>query len=668
MVRGLAPLLVGTVTACAQTVAPVPVPQQVTVTASRSGSPVGETARTTYELDVQALEDYPAVTLDEALEQHAGFALFRRAPSRIANPTSEGISLRGLGSTAASRTLVLEDGAPLNDPFGGWVHWNETPSLLVRSVELVSGGGSDLYGSSALGGVIDVTPAGALPARVEGALAGGAQDTSDVQADVSFVARPLSGLVGGQSLRTAGYIVTDPGLAGPVDVAANVRSQAYRVEMGRRAAANRRVFVTGNLLNEDHGNGTPLQTNATRLWRYLGGYDTPEDTKATGRVRLFGSQEGYRQSFSAITANRTTESLTRLQRVHTQELGATADAAFHFHGLAAVTGADLRDIRGEDNESPTTRGVPNGLQDVSARQRFVGGFGELLGTRGGWSGAGSLRVDGAETLDTVQTTATSLSRPPNRAELLLSPRLGVVRGLGNAASVHASGFRAFRAPTMNELYRTGQVGQEITQANAGLLSERATGFEIGGQTTGRPGSVSATYFWTEINRPVSAVLVSQTATTITNMRQNLGQLRSEGVELAAQLLPGRAISASFGYQFAAAAVTKFSAQPALIGNQIAQVPRQTGTAQLRLERARVGELTLALRACGTAYDDANNQFPLAGFASLDVSGRRSLGRGLEVFFLVQNVTNQRVQVARTPLLTLGNPVFGEAGVRFRLRK
>ena len=129
-----------------------PVQQQVTVTASRAGEPVGETARTTYELDTKALEDYPAVTLDEALNQHAGFELFRRAPSRIANPTSEGISLRGLGSTAASRTLVLEDGAPLSDPFGGWVHWNETPALLVRSVELVTGGGSDLYGSSALGG------------------------------------------------------------------------------------------------------------------------------------------------------------------------------------------------------------------------------------------------------------------------------------------------------------------------------------------------------------------------------------------------------------------------------------------------------------------------------------------------------------------------------------
>ena len=664
MNRGWMLFLMGGSAAMAQTVTPpAPVQQQVTVTASRSGEPVGETARTTYELGPKELHDYPAVTLDEALRQHAGFELFRRASSRIANPTSEGISLRGLGSTAASRTLVLEDGAPLNDPFGGWIHWRENPAQLIHSVEIVSGGGSDLYGSSALGGVIDVTPETPARARADGSAAFGSQDSSDVQASGSVVNRALSVLAGGQSLRTAGYVVTDPAVAGPVDVAANERSQAYRTEVGRRDAASRRAFVTGNLLNEDHGNGTPLQTNATRLWRYLAGYDTPEGDGATGRVRLFGSQEGYRQSFSSIAANRATETLTRLQRVHTQELGGTGDATFHIAGLAAVTGADVRDIRGEDNETPIAKGVPNGFQDVSARQRFVGGFGEVLGSRGGWSGAASVRVDGSSNLDVVQTTATTLLQPANRTEVLASPRVGVVRALGASASVHASGFRAFRAPTMNELYRTGQVGQETTLANAGLLSERATGYEVGAQTTGRVGSVQGTYFWTEINRPVSAVLVSQTATTITNLRENLGQIRSTGVELSAQVLPGKAVSASFGYQFADATVTKFSAQPALVGNQIPQVPRQTGTAQVRLASPRAGELTVAVRAAGTAYDDANNQFPLSGFFSLDLSGRRSLGTHAEVFFQVQNVTNQRAQVSRTPVLTLGSPVFGEAGIR-----
>src|SRR4051794_41877771 len=85
--------------------------------------------------------------------------LFRRSSSLVANPTSQGLSLRGLGSTAASRTLVLANEIPLNDAFGGWIYWDEMPELSVRDVTVVRGGASDLYGSSAIGGVIEIQPA-----------------------------------------------------------------------------------------------------------------------------------------------------------------------------------------------------------------------------------------------------------------------------------------------------------------------------------------------------------------------------------------------------------------------------------------------------------------------------------------------------------------------------
>ena len=94
--------------------------------------------------------------MDDALRQLPGVELFRRSSSLVANPSSQGISLRGLGSTSASRTLVTEDDVPLNDPLGGWIHWQETPELAIRDVELLRGGASDLYGSSAIGGVVNV--------------------------------------------------------------------------------------------------------------------------------------------------------------------------------------------------------------------------------------------------------------------------------------------------------------------------------------------------------------------------------------------------------------------------------------------------------------------------------------------------------------------------------
>ena len=64
--------------------------------------------------------------------------------------------MRGLGSTAASRTLVIEDDVPLNDALGGWIHWEEQPELAIDRIEVARGGASDLYGSSAIGGVMNV--------------------------------------------------------------------------------------------------------------------------------------------------------------------------------------------------------------------------------------------------------------------------------------------------------------------------------------------------------------------------------------------------------------------------------------------------------------------------------------------------------------------------------
>src|SRR6202048_4274028 len=142
--------------------------ETVEVTAARTPLAVDATASSVRMLTQTQLEEAPGVGLDDQLREVAGFQLFRRTSSWVANPTTQGTSLRGLGSTAASRTLVLSDQVPLNDAFGGWVHWNEAPQLAVAGVELMRGGASDLYGSSAIGGVIDVTPV--KPARTGYAL------------------------------------------------------------------------------------------------------------------------------------------------------------------------------------------------------------------------------------------------------------------------------------------------------------------------------------------------------------------------------------------------------------------------------------------------------------------------------------------------------------------
>jgi outer membrane receptor protein involved in Fe transport len=664
---------------------PSAVAQQVTVTATRSSLDLPATANTVYTLSTDQLHAYPAIALDDQLRQQAGFELFRRSSSRVQNPTSQGISLRGLGSTAASRTLVLQNNVPMNDPFGGWIHWDEIPSEAIEAVTIATGGGSDLYGSSALGGVIDVVPARPTTSRFDASAIGGGQDTSLLGLRGDLGNQQWHQLLAADSYRTAGYIITAPAVAGPVDVPANVHYQSARSETDHIFANANRVFLIGNMLNEAHGNGTPLTTNGTRLWRYIAGDDWSAGRETTGRVRLFGSDEAYRQSFSSVNTPRTTETLTRLQHVHTQELGASTDATIALSRIAFVAGTDVRDIRGTDYETPITAGKPSGVADVSARQRFIGGFGEALATAHhglfkDTSAALSLRLDSAANLDTHTITETAPAPIPGpvptaeRSEFIASPRFGLVRQLTALATIHASVFRAFRTPTMNELYRTGQVGPVVTRANANLQSERATGWETGATFTTNPVALSATYFWTEINRPVSTVVIVAPNTL---MRENLGQILSQGTELHLDLYRRRPISATLGYQYSHAIVTRFNPPPptsgpipaSLIGNWIPEVPRQNFTAQLRAANRRLGEATLAARATGHVWDDSANTNLLHAFFQLDLFARHDFGSRWSASVTLDNLLNQRPDVSLAPpLLTLGTPFLAQGGLAFHWSK
>jgi hypothetical protein len=95
--------------------------EQVTVTASRVETAVARTPADVVVVSRATLVAAPALTLDDTLRQVPGFTLFRRTGSLVANPTSQGVSLRAVGASGASRALVLDDGVPVNDPFGGRV-------------------------------------------------------------------------------------------------------------------------------------------------------------------------------------------------------------------------------------------------------------------------------------------------------------------------------------------------------------------------------------------------------------------------------------------------------------------------------------------------------------------------------------------------------------------
>jgi outer membrane receptor protein involved in Fe transport len=634
--------------------------ESVTVTAYRSPLASGDSPSSTRLLTTRQLRQAAGISLDDKLRQVPGFELFRRTSSLVANPTTEGVSLRGLGSTAASRSLVLFDEIPIDDAFGGWIHWEELPPPAIHSVELVRGGGSDLYGSSAIGGVISIVPVKPDTTRLQLSTSYGSEQTTDNSLLGILKLGKWSGLASGQVIATDGYILIAPSARGSIDQQSNVHAQNALTEFDHGLSHDGRVFVRGSVLNEDRHNGTPVQINSTRLWRFAGGADWGNLV-----VRLFGDNEHYSQTFSTVNATRTAETLTRIGKDPADELG----AAGHWHQpvgthLLLLAGADIHDVRASDNEMnfPASKGHLN----TTARQRQSGVYGEVLFTPPAWTISGSARVDHFSNFDASQyKTATPTVQLPQLNETVFDPRIGITRRITTNLALNASAFRAYRAPTENELYRTGQVGSQTTQPNPNLRSERATGWETGAHMDlPQIGStVRVSYFWTQINRPITALTLSTTPTSTLLKRENLGQIESRGVSLDFAARPASWLGIQGGYQHADATVTSNAEVPALVGNWIPQVARNMATTQVDLTRRNWGLLSLQGRISGRQFDDDANQFLLHSYFRFGAYASHNFGRHVEAFAAGDNLFDRSIQAGKTPQLTLASPRVARFGLR-----
>jgi outer membrane receptor protein involved in Fe transport len=634
--------------------------ESVVVTAYLSPLASGDSPASTRILNTQQLRQAAGISLDDKLRQVPGFELFRRTSSLVANPTTEGVSLRGLGSTAASRSLVVFDEIPIDDAFGGWIHWEELPPLAIHSVELVRGGASDLYGSSAIGGVISIVPVRPDANRFQLSTSGGSESTTDNSLLGVLKLGNWAGLVSSQIIATDGYILVAPNLRGPIDQPSNVHAQNALTEFDHGLSHSGRIFLRGSVLNEDRHNGTPVQINSTRLWRYAGGADWSNLV-----VRLYGDNEHYSQTFSTINAARTAEGLTRIGKDPADELG----AAGHWHQpvgthLLLLAGADIHDVRAADYETLFTGA--RGYLDTTARQRQSGLYGEVLYTPPAWTISGSARVDHFSNFDASQyKPATAPVQLPSLNQTVFDPRIGITRRLTSALALNASAFRAYRGPTENELYRTGQVGQQTTLPNPDLRSERATGWETGVHVDlpAIGSTVRASYFWTQINRPITALTLSSTPTSTLLKRENLGQIESRGVSLDFASRPASWVGIEGGYQYADATVTSNAQEPSLVGNWIPQVARNMATAQINLSKPRLGLLSVQGRNSGRQFDDDANQYLLHSYFRLGAYASHDFGHHLVAFAAGDNLYDRSIEAGKTPTLTLASPRV----VRFGLR-
>jgi len=644
--------------------------EELTVTAAREPTRIADTPASVAILPQAALVVTASGFLDDALRQVAGFSLFRRTSSRTANPTAQGVSLRGLGASGASRALVLADGIPLNDPFGGWVYWARQPRMGVERLEVLRGGAADLYGSGALGGVVQLVSRDARQGRaLEAELSAGGDATFEGTLTARASRGDWAGRLSAEGYTTDGYVPVDEASRGAVDGEAASRHLALDAIVERRGFGDGRAFLRAQAYDEDRDNGTPLQTNDTRIALGALGLDWGSAERGRTSLRAWAETQLFHQTFSAVAADRSREDLTRQQRVPADALGFSVQWTRALGSRQRLLlGAEARRVAGTTDEVVFVRGAATSTLEAGGDETGGAVFlQDLIQAHSRLLVSGSLRLDawaqrGGRSIATPLATGAAVTTSyPDRDESALSPRLGVLFRARPGLSLTASGYGAFRAPTLNELYRSFRVGDTLTLANPGLAPERLWGGEAGALLTRGRHTLRLTAFSTEVRDAVANVTVATAPGLVTRERQNVGRTRSRGLEAELDLRLGSRMVLTAGYALTDARVASFPADRALEGRRLPQVPRHQATLQARHDRRL--RLGLQARVSSAAYEDDRNELELDPALQVDLFAGYALRGGVLLFAAAENVFDAEIVAARTPVPSLAAPRQLRAGLR-----
>ena len=686
--------------------APASVFETVVVSATRTERRLGNVPASVNVVTAEAIKASPAVVADDILRQIPSFSLFRRTSSLAAQPTTQGVSLRGIGPSGQSRTLVLLDGVPFNDPFGGWVYWTRVPLLSVNQIEITEDAASSLYGNYAMGGAINIVTNRPTRRTVEVKTQYGSRDTPKLDVFASDRWGAVGVVVEASVFDTKGFPIVAPRERGPIDNNADVDYTNVSARLEYDPTDRVHTFLRAGRFDEDRNNAKVGEVNGTRWNTFSSGAQVqlPDNSSLQGHV--FVDRQRSHFNFLAVTNAATTRNVVRLatdQRVPTNGVGGMVQWT-KVLGTSQVlsAGTDLRWVDGDSREDAYVPAVPTSITGVTQKatlsvqrisggtQKSVGAFvSDIITPTSKMVLTLSARVDRWRNYDghnletsvaTGLPTANNRDTLPEVTDTVFSPRVAALYHFTDRITAWGAANSGFRAPTLTELYRQFSVGAVTTRPNAELGPERLVGGELGlNVAPARNLTARVTWFDNRVKNPISNV----TLTPTTAQKQNLGRTRIHGVQTDVEYRLGLSWRLAGAYLYNLAKVTDGGvANAALVGKYLAQVPKHRGSIQLAYAHPKFANVALSVQFQGAQFNDDQNvnfipaatlteagydtttSVGLPGYTAVDVSASRRLGRNVEVFVGAQNLLDQ-VYFVQTNPSTIGTPRLVNGGLRVR---
>ncbi len=565
--------------------------ENIVVTANGFEQSRDQTGQAITVIDEERLEELQAVSITDALETVPGVSIASRGP--VGSQSS--VFLRGGNS---SQTLVLIDGVRVNDPsspngafdFGALLTGN------IGRVEVLRGPNSIIWGSQAIGGVINVqsiAPTEAMAVRV-GAEYGYA-DSMKANANLSGTRGIFEGSVGGAYYRTDGISALTGGTEKDGYKNASVNGR-LKVNLADNFALDFRGYYNRGTIEYDSpfgagANALPVSRNKQFIG-YVGANFDLADDRFKNRVSF------ARTDITRVGTDPVVFSFNNF------DVEGTIDR-FEYHGAFELADAATIVFGAEHERSFASTSFEGAPADV-ARNKVSSGFGQLiLRPVTGLTLTGGVRHDDYSDYGGQTTLGGNVAYTPNQGATVLRATYG----------------EGFRAPTLSE-------GQPPF-GNPNLKPETARNFDLGVEQRFMDGKaqVYATYY----NRRSNDLIAFS---SVTFQSENIARVKSEGAEFGFALQPTANLNIQANYTLTNAINRSPGAN---LGKRLALRPQHNGSLTLDWQTPWAVKLGTTLLLVGDSFDNASNSVRLDGYALADVRASLPLNDAVEVYGRVDNL-------------------------------
>ena len=640
---------------------------ELVISATRTPEAIGRSAAAATLLTREEIQRSPypgGHELDDLLRSVPGVQPATLS-SRYNHPTAQSITLNGLGTR---RALVLLDGVPLNDGFGGWINWGLIPNDLER-VEIVPGGSSNLYGTWAMGGVVHVLT------RIPDA---GTHLILDSQAGtLSTYQQALNARYGSDRVRfslgyrwfhTNGIIPVPEYQRGPVDRTNDSRHEFFNGSLAWVPTGATTVDLSGSFFREDRTFGTNLSVASRTTGNVSLGLRSDQHRAGLWEGRLFGQWQTFRNLTSQIIPSalvRLGEFQNSIQTIPSNDFGGSLQWTGRLFGSdRLVLGTDARTIIAQSTDQLFSQTAYLGQTLARGQQLGWGVFGEwILPIANRWTVTPGVRADWWKNYNARIETPAGTTVPRDNVISVVNPKLSSAYQVSDTLRLGASVYQAFRVPTLNELYRGFGFGGFVFLPNDQLRPERLTGVDA--KVEGELLPDRSLHWRLSVHRDeVKDQILFVSQGPLAAQRQNVGKTLATGGALDVSYVISPLLSFNAGYAYVDSVIRNVPGSPDREGKRVPNVSRSQVTLGATAGRPDVLELVIMARYLSRQYVDDVNTQPVADFFVIDASLQHEIRQGIRLLLTGENLTDRQYIATQTgPVKTLGSPLLIMGGVR-----